>query len=569
MKLNDRTQEIKAARGVFEIGETTLEGCGEFVFTDTIDNEGWTIEASVKIGTETIPNAKIAFSFDETFTVPTAQFDKFKDKTDATLPEFSIEFKNKAFALKKENLQDYRDEKHEVLTVLVKPENRDSFLLGKNFLTDYCIALKAKDDAVTKFEVGLAPIVSLGTDPQWENYVDDRDGKNGNGVKHTYQGETPIINLQYKNTGTSIPISKGLLTLEESFTFVLAKACQAKDSCTTYQHNNVFDTSTGTDRKKPVSIPYKGSTLTGSTYQGLLVAGNINGNEDFDVITGVTGSAVDLEQDAVLGLSFGDSLSTGFPINKFLSNAPNGKKSIIFRRGPFRQQLKYKEFKSPSGSFVIGENTLEGCGPFIYRDTIDKAGWSIKATVKIGEVQLDEQTISFSFDKLFTVPTRVFGQFEDKTDETLPDVTIEFEGQTFELNAENLQDYRDEKHKVLTLLVEHEDREGFLLGKNFLRDYCIALRAKDDALTGFQVGLAPFLRRRSDPEWESYPAPLKFDYYGESPLIDVQFAKTGSSIPISKALLTLDETFTFFLSEGCKAKDSCTTFDHVNVYNPT
>uniref|UniRef100_A0A1I7S5B9 Peptidase A1 domain-containing protein n=1 Tax=Bursaphelenchus xylophilus TaxID=6326 RepID=A0A1I7S5B9_BURXY len=136
----------------------------------------------VTIGGTEYKTKTISFSFDKLITVPTTIYDaKFKDKGEADLPEISINFGgDNNFTIGKLNLQNYGDDKHEKLEVLVKdgaPE--DEIILGKNFLSDYCIGLKSNDEQ-NKFEIWLAPITEKGNDPQWEEY-DDGNGGGGQG----------------------------------------------------------------------------------------------------------------------------------------------------------------------------------------------------------------------------------------------------------------------------------------------------------------------------------------------------------------------------------------------------
>ncbi|CAD5227581.1 unnamed protein product [Bursaphelenchus xylophilus] len=496
-----KTEEFRLPRGSFVIGDDQLSGCGNFTYQDTIDQSGWNIKAKVKIGDVQLDEQTISFSFDKTFTVPTEHIDKFKGKTEETLPEFSIEFNNKQFALNKENLQDYRDVRHEVLTVLVEEENRDSFLLGKNFLKDYCIALRAKDDALTKFEVGLAPFEKLNSDQKWSSY------DKGKSSKHEYSGETPLLDLKFKKDVPDESASKAILTLAETQTFALETGCAAKDTCTKYQHDNVYDPKkySGVDDNTPFEVKYKDSTLKGKTYNTTFIAGNFEGMLHVSTVSEITGDPVDLSADAVLGLAFTETST--FAMTTFLNKAPSDKKNIIVRRGPFVQKLKDQEIKEAKGTIFIGEYTkgVAGCGDFVWRDTISKEGWTIKADVKIeGMDTLKDQKIAFSFDELFTVPEAQFALFKDKLESELPDITIIFDdADKFVLSKQNLKSFDDDKHEKLSLLVRGETRDSFLLGRNFLSDFCIAFSA-DNKLSTFQIGLAPITRLDSDSKWIKY-----------------------------------------------------------------
>uniref|UniRef100_A0A1I7S5C0 Secreted protein n=1 Tax=Bursaphelenchus xylophilus TaxID=6326 RepID=A0A1I7S5C0_BURXY len=157
---------------------------------------------------------------------------------------------------------------------------------------------------------------------------------------YEYDGEVPTIKIKYSEDKDAKE-STGLLTMATVDTLVLSKECAKKDTCTPYEHTSYYDKDINKDKKsRTISIDYLNYKLKCGLYTARLIFGNYNSDSaPIYAVESVENNKLDLPQDALVGLEFGDSLDKGFAISSFMENAGNGKKVMIFRTGPFIQQL--------------------------------------------------------------------------------------------------------------------------------------------------------------------------------------------------------------------------------------
>ncbi|CAD5225503.1 unnamed protein product [Bursaphelenchus xylophilus] len=178
------TQFLQKQRRYYAHGEIStngdkLGGCGTFVYQDTIDDK-WKIRADVKIGEKSYPNRKITFNLGYFIAIPkqiqAVHYNDIKDPE--KIPSLSITFQNTEFKIPPKNFVQYFDHEHKELTVYTIPQadGIEDFELGENFLSDFCISLKT-NEAIDKFELGLAPSEPLDSDSKWIDYPGDDDDK--------------------------------------------------------------------------------------------------------------------------------------------------------------------------------------------------------------------------------------------------------------------------------------------------------------------------------------------------------------------------------------------------------
>ncbi|CAD5235742.1 unnamed protein product [Bursaphelenchus xylophilus] len=315
-------------------------------------------------------------------------------------------------------------------------------------------------------------------------------------VVFKYNGDVPSIPMNYSADG-EIQFSAAI-KIDARETFVLGKPCGIQSKCTVQPHTNVYDPQKYGGKKVGGTnlIVLDGKALLCHVYETPIFTPAFNATPALFVAIASSGGPASLAQDGVLALNFERFPKYSGSFRRLLELVTN--KVIIFRRGAFKQQLSDKRITETKGVFSLGEQKISGCGDFTYRYTDKNAGWSIKADITIGGKLYSGQQISFSVDQPSKFPAAIFEQFKDKDEADLPEAVFEIEGSKFTLNRQNLVQYKAGK---MSLDVETNSRPTIVLGRNFLKDFCIALRTNGD-LASPEIGLAPIIKLKDDPEWE-------------------------------------------------------------------
>ncbi|CAD5225489.1 unnamed protein product [Bursaphelenchus xylophilus] len=337
----------------------------------------------------------------------------------------------------------------------------------------------------------------------------------GAAKRFEYDGNYPYIDSWFTAVNP-IKFFKIKLEIEYVFSFYFGKECAA--NCTNSPISPTYDNDIyNAVRTKNASIVYKYQAYTGDQYQGYLETDltSPDGNATFDVITKAYGPAP-LDAPGVLGLFVAGNRD--FTMRKIFSEMGRTKQ-IIFRRGPFVQYLPTSVRVNPKGVFSTGAESLDGCGSFTYFPTIRNQGWKIKAGIKLADEVFDNRTVEFSLDSLTTVPKEVYKKYfkNVKVVDDLPNLALITGNGEFPINSTNFAQYKNKYRDELSAYAQSQKFEisNFILGDNFLSDYCIALRATNAEISEFEIGLASATEIERDPKWEKNIPPGRDDEGGD------------------------------------------------------
>ncbi|CAD5225601.1 unnamed protein product [Bursaphelenchus xylophilus] len=335
----------------------------------------------------------------------------------------------------------------------------------------------------------------------------------GAAKRFEYDGNYPYINSWFTAVNP-IKFFKTKLEIECSYSFYLGKECAA--NCTASPISPTYDNDiyNAVHTKNISSREYKIHTCTGDQYQGYLGTDltSPDGNATFETITKAYGR-LPLDAPGVLGLNGNRDLM----MRKIFSEMGRTKQ-IIFRRGPFVQYLPTSVRLNPKGVFSTGAETLDGCGNFTYFPTIRNRGWRIKAGIKLADEVFHNRTVEFSLDSLTTIPIEVYKKYFRNAQflGDLPNLALITGNGEFPINSTNFAQYKNKYRDVLSAYARSQlfERSTFVLGDNFLSDYCIALRATDAEISEFEIGLASAIEIERDPKWEKNIPPARDDEGG-------------------------------------------------------
>ncbi|CAD5226046.1 unnamed protein product [Bursaphelenchus xylophilus] len=165
-------------KGRYSTGEERMAGCGEFKYFPTKLGLGWTLGGKVQIGTETYSNYNVILELGEAMRVPEDLYNKhFKHvKRQQDIPQFSFHPDPKTkLQISTELLSQYYEKSKFELDI--KPISANQIILGRNFLSQYCVGLKA-DEQMENMEIGIAQINEIEDDAKYKKREEENNGDN-------------------------------------------------------------------------------------------------------------------------------------------------------------------------------------------------------------------------------------------------------------------------------------------------------------------------------------------------------------------------------------------------------